>query len=377
MTAAAIPIYTGNDMYVPVFRVQVRQQDVPAVVARDIISLTYRDSLDTFDSVELVLNNWDDSRSALPTQFTYCVDAAAPYADLFAFDRSRRIDVALGYEGVKVVSVFSGTVETVEPHYPASGAPSITVRLINPLKALADKQRTRTYVDKSTADIAREIARDNALDIVIETHRDDDDQPQPYTFQDNQHDIVFLMQRARRIGYDVWLEGDKTLHVGPASAGNGGNTVYKLGFHRSMMDFEPRLTMTDQVGSVKVTARDQQHKATFSATASRAEVGLNADLEGFVTDEIRNKVKTVTNQPLHANGQAKQLAREIMRNIMQQMLTATINAPGLPDLRAGRLVEITDVGGRFAGPYLVTSSTHTIDDSGYRTSFSARRESYG
>ncbi|MBV9270720.1 MAG: hypothetical protein JO165_06475, partial [Candidatus Eremiobacteraeota bacterium] len=106
----------------------------------------------------------------------------------------------------------------------------------------------------------------------------------------------------------------------------------------------------------------------------REEIGVNSDLEGFITDEIRDKVKTVTNQPLHANGQAKQLAREIMRNIMQTMLTASVTAPGLPDIRAGRKVEITDVGSRFSGPYLVTGSTHTIDDSGYRTSFTARRE---
>jgi phage protein D len=81
--------------------------------------------------------------------------------------------------------------------------------------------------------------------------------------------------------------------------------------------------------------------------------------------------------PLHVNGQAQQLAREVMRNIMEQMLTATINCPGLPGIRAGTMVEITDVGSRFEGPYFVTSSTHTIDDSGYRTSFTARRESYG
>ena len=110
--------------------------------------------------------------------------------------------------------------------------------------------------------------------------------------------------------------------------------------------------------------------------ATRADVGLNADLEGLISAEIQGKVKPVNNQPLHVNGQAKQLAREIMRNIMQKMLTATINAPGLPDIRAGRLVQITDVGSRFEGPYLVTSSTHTIDDSGYKTSFTARREKY-
>ncbi len=370
---AAIPIYRGNDMYVPTFKVRVRQQDVPAAVLRDIVSVTYKDSLTEFDTVDLTLNNWDDSRSGQPTQFTYLVDEQAPYADLFTFDRDKSVEVQLGYEGVKVVTVLSGTVESVEPHYPAGGAPSLTVRIINPLKSLKDKQRTKAWVDKSTEDVARQIASDHNLDIVVEDHPESDDQPQPYAFQDNQYDIVFLMQRARRIGYDVWLEGTDTLHFGPA-AGAASNTVYTLGFHRSLIDFSPRLTMNEQVGSVKVMARNQLEKSAFVGTASREEVGINADLEDFVTDEIRDKVKTVNNQPLHANGQAKQLAREMMRNIMQSMLTATVTAPGLPDIRAGRKIEITDVGSRFSGPYLVTGSTHTIDDSGYRTSFTARRE---
>ena len=66
-----------------------------------------------------------------------------------------------------------------------------------------------------------------------------------------------------------------------------------------------------------------------------------------------------------------------MRNIMEQMVTATITCPGLPGIRTGTMVEIDDVGSRFSGPYFVTSTTHTIDDSGYRTSFTARREYYG
>jgi uncharacterized protein len=117
-------------------------------------------------------------------------------------------------------------------------------------------------------------------------------------------------------------------------------------------------------------------KSTFTGTVTRSEVGLNGDLDAFLTPELRSKEKTVENQPLHVNGQAKQLAREILRNIMQTVLTATVNAPGLPDIRAGRVLEITDVGSRFSGPYLVTSSSHTIDDGGYKTSFTARREKY-
>jgi len=374
---AVIPIYQGNDFYAPSFTVKVRSTDLPEIVARDVISVTYKDSLEELDTVDLVLNNWDDASTA-PTNFIYAVDDNAPYADLWTFDQDTIYEVDMGYEGVGLVSMLTGMLESIEPHYPAGGAPSLNVRLVNRLKLLKDQQKTKTWTDVSTADIARAIARDHNLQIVVSTHKNDDDGPQPYVFQQNQYDIVFLMQRARRIGYEIWLQDDQTLYFGPSTPGDGGGTItYKLGFHRSMIDFSPHLTMSNQVGTVKVTARDQVSKATFSGQATRSYIGLNQDLETFVTDTILAKTKTVSNMPLHVNGQAQQLAREVMRNIMEQMLTATINCPGLPGIRAGTMVEITDVGSRFEGPYFVTSSTHTIDDSGYRTSFTARRESYG
>jgi phage protein D len=384
--SAAIPIYANNDLYVPAFDVRVLGAKAEDSLRHDVVSVTYKDSLDAFDSVDLTLNNWDDSGSGLATQFTYFVDAGVKKPELFSFDRSKMVAVSLGYraakatkpdgppDGVNLVRMLQGSIESIEPHYPATGVPSITMRIINPLKALKDKPNTKPYINKSTADIAREIARNHGLDIVIEKHRDDDDAPQPYVLQNNQYDIVFLLQRARRMGYDLWFDGSKTLHFGPASA--NANTTYKLGFRRTLIEFSPRLSISDQVGSVTVTARNQLAKSRFSGTATRAEIGLNADLDVFLTPELRKKEKPVENQPLHVNGQAKQLAREILRNIMQTMLTATASAPGLPDIRAGRIVEITDVGSRFAGPYLVTSSTHTIDDGGYKTSFTARREKY-
>jgi phage protein D len=49
----------------------------------------------------------------------------------------------------------------------------------------------------------------------------------------------------------------------------------------------------------------------------------------------------------------------------------------VPDIRAGRNVIITGAGSRFSGNYFVTQSTHSIGESGYTTSFNARREDPG
>jgi phage protein D len=56
------------------------------------------------------------------------------------------------------------------------------------------------------------------------------------------------------------------------------------------------------------------------------------------------------------------------------MVKASATTVGLPDLRAGRRVQIAGVGSRFSGTYFVTDTSHTIGDGGYTTRFNARRE---
>ena len=58
------------------------------------------------------------------------------------------------------------------------------------------------------------------------------------------------------------------------------------------------------------------------------------------------------------------------------MTVEDVKVVGLPDLRAGRVVTIDGVGARLYGTYFVTKTTHTIDDSGYITTFDCRREQF-
>ena len=64
----------------------------------------------------------------------------------------------------------------------------------------------------------------------------------------------------------------------------------------------------------------------------------------------------------------------ILCDKQKEMVRASGATVGLPDLRAGRRVQIVRLGPRFDGQYYVTETTHTIGDGGYRTEFKARRE---
>jgi phage protein D len=80
---------------------------------------------------------------------------------------------------------------------------------------------------------------------------------------------------------------------------------------------------------------------------------------------------------VHDDAEAQTLVRNVLRENFVGLVTAEGTTVGQPELRAGSRVEITHVGPPFEGTYFVTGTTHTIDDGGYRTQFSARREQLG
>ena len=59
---------------------------------------------------------------------------------------------------------------------------------------------------------------------------------------------------------------------------------------------------------------------------------------------------------------------------LNNRLTGTGSTVGDPAIKAGRVIDLQGLGGQFGGLYRVTSATHTIDGSGYRTSFEVRKE---
>ena len=68
------------------------------------------------------------------------------------------------------------------------------------------------------------------------------------------------------------------------------------------------------------------------------------------------------------------MAKNLLLNHLKEMIKASGGTVGLPDLRAGRTVQIGGLGKRFNGTYFITDTTHTIGTDGYRTTFNARRE---
>jgi phage protein D len=195
----------------------------------------------------------------------------------------------------------------------------------------------------------------------------------------NQYPIVFLMERARRHGYSLYV-GEETengrtrryLYFGPSQALR--DVTYELEWGKSLLYFRPTLTTTNQVSQVTVYGWNRRTKRRIEGTAKLEDCArdLNPDLHAVARAAGRHEV--VTDRPVHTPKKAKELACDILLNQLKEIVKGSGATVGLPDLRAGRMVIIKGVGYRFNGRYFVTQTTHTINDSGYRTTFGARRE---
>jgi uncharacterized protein len=297
-----------------------------------------------------------------------------------------------------------GVITAMEPNFSESAAPTLSVRGQNEIYQLATEKHTFSWTDgsKTDTDIAKYLCNlpvqqgQAGLGIQIDSHPAQNEQADQLVFMDNQFDIVFLLERARRHGYEVYLEDETDppklywgLSLNPANV-----PVYQLEWGKSLINFRPRLSTANQFNQVVVRGWDRTANQAINESYTLQQLWQDSN---FSQDEISRRqqiaqayakrTQTLTNKPVFTKQAAHNLARGTLTNIDSKLFQATGSTVGLPDLRAGCNVEIlgfgvqTDSSGKLIGPgsdfdgeYFVTESTHTIGANGYRTDFSARRQ---
>lgn len=369
MTApTAIPIYEGQEFYVPQFEVKVDGQSTDREVIHDILTVSYKDNIQEIDSVDITINNWDaDTREF-------------KYSDRQLFDPGKRLELWMGYRG-EMRKMITGEITSLRAAFPAAGASTLSISALNVLHRFRTKEESHTYLAKTDSEIAQEIGA--RLNIDIDPARRSDEPRLPYLLQDNQYDIVFLMERAHRIGYELMVEepagsagARPKVKFAPSTAIH--RPTYKLSYGKSLIEFQPELTTANQVAKVTVRGWDAVNKKKIEKTVERSQLttkGLGEKGgQGAIDKAIQTKEEIVANRPVQTEAEAEKLAKEILEKIAKDMVKGTGSVTGLPDLRAGTVLMIDGLGDRFSGRYFVVSTTHTIGDSGYTTQFECRRE---
>jgi phage protein D len=383
MSTDPVAIYRGQDFYVPAFKVQVGDQVLRGDVIRDVISVSYTDSLEEVDSFELVITNWDaDSRDF-------------KYSDQTLFDPGKQAALWMGYFGKensgreRMRLMLTGEITSLRPSFPSAGQPTLTISGLNLIHRLRKEQRSYTYQNKTDSQIARDIGQRLGVEIETDPTAAAAELPYKYLIQDAEYDIFFLMKRARRIGYDLFVKESPSespsngapskskLHFGPSDGVR--RETFKLKYGLSLVEFQPDLSVANQVGQVTVNGWDAVRKQPIQATARRSDLATNQNVGGAdgnsnINSAFNERTEIIATRPINSQEEADTLARETLEQIAKHMMKGSGSTVGLPDLRAGSVIFLEGLGKRFSGRYFVTSTTHKIDDSGYTTRFECRRE---
>ena len=206
----------------------------------------------------------------------------------------------MGY-GSNLQRMTTAHVTTMEPTFPSAGSSTLSMRALNVLHRLRDKQHTPPpWKNLKESEIAKSIKtlNDPATQRKVKVRVSDaalsTEQPIDYVAQNNQYDIDFLFVRARIAGYVVFV-GEETndsgteeyLYFGPSDDKHAAlrDVTYELEWGISLNDFNPTLSIANQVKSVEVRSRDRQSSKPIRAkvTLDDPAIKVNEDLLPLLT----------------------------------------------------------------------------------------------
>ncbi|MBZ0120149.1 MAG: hypothetical protein K8H88_24380, partial [Sandaracinaceae bacterium] len=241
--------------YVPAFEVYLGDRPVPDAIVRDVLDVSYHDSVDDIDGFELTLNNWD------PDRFTFRY-VGAPGTDESPFEPGQKVTLRLGYQA-HLVQMLVGEITTLAPDFPEGGRPTLKIGGLNELHGFRREQHTWRFEEMRDSEIARWIGgrpvrrASPGLGFEVVAPNEANEDPENVEMH-NEHDIVFLLRRARARGYTLAVRQrreQRYLYFGPPEHDREGaadrsppqRAQYELAWGSGLRSFKPELTTANQV----------------------------------------------------------------------------------------------------------------------------------
>jgi phage protein D len=331
----------------PAATVRLDGRDLAPEVAELLVSLQVRDSVRLPDQAVL--------RLADP-YFTHVDDSLLTVG--------KTLEILLGASGASSTTpVFSGKVQSLELELVGDGT-YISATAYEPAFALHQNRRTQAFQNMTAADIASKVIADagltasaDATTVVYE-----------FMLQSDETDWEFLWRLAGAVDFEVVGEGDK-VHFRKAGTQTGSSV--ELAAPDPLLSFRPRVSGAQQASSVSVRGWDPATQQGITATETPGSTESKLGLErSTIATAAGQGTWTVADRTVVSQAEADQLGQSLMNRIVNAWVEADGVCSGLPSLRAGSQVTVSEVGTRYGGTYLVTSTTHTFSRArGYETQF--------
>lgn len=342
----------------PERRILINGAELPTDLDADVLAVTVCQHTEGGDRFEIVVNALDSE------------DRQLKWIDSDHTQAGNQVTIELGFTG-QLERVLVGEITAVRVSYSSEQAAQLHIQGFDRLHRLRRGRRTRAFHEMKDSQVAEQIA----ADLGLEPQVTDSSVVHPYLLQNSMPDIDFLLQRARRIRYEVVVT-DRTLAFRPAA--NHLAKTATLEYMRDLKWLNVRLSTARQVSEVAVRGWSQASK---EAILGRARVGAETTLMNggesgpqLAESAFGASADAMVDMPIETQAEADQIAEAMYNEMALELITGEGEAVGAPALRAGATVELSGLGGRFSGLYYIVRAEHRFGpDVGYVTRFNVQR----
>lgn len=357
------------DFYAPRFEVMIGEKKLAVNVSKEIIDVTVSEKIDTGATFKLTLHDEFDMNKQ---KFKWLDEANFTVGNLITID--------MGY-GSNLSRMIMGNITSLEPSFFASETPTLTIGGQD-LSYDYMKRPTpaRDFSEKKYSDIAQTIAQEAGLLAVVDDSKEPTGKFEPTICKKNDETYYAFLSRLKdKIAFIFDIKGQTMYFVKPE---DDKKEILALELGKDIISFSPTLKTTGLLAGVEVRGHNPRDPKTPIIGRAMAGSETNKERGKITGSELLAKknskhlpIKIITDVVVNSQEHAEAIAKAELIKASDTLIEGKVECIGLPQIRTGVSVILDKMGERFSGKYYVTETTHTVNNSGYRTSFSVKSNS--
>jgi uncharacterized protein len=373
--------------YAPEFRVQINGGDLPGPLRSSVGKITFLSGMVGASRVEVTIAN-----------------ETLRWLDNPLFELNNSFTLSVRYAPDPFEEVFVGEITGVEATFPTAGMPTMTIVAHDFLQRMTKGTKDRAFLLSlpcigkfplpDPAVVALSVGLDllipdldpiggalSFLSLLLAYAIDPIDAMGSVRIQHGQSDFEFLSTIAKENGWDMYIDQTRKPH-GYRLRFQFLDQTYKpdvtLVWGQSLAEFTPKISSVGQIDAVSTRLWISSIKLELVVT-----LGWDFDTSSFtfmvfpsagdLTGFLPTSGSVLNIETIGPANLPKLILGELLPRLNNR-LTGSGSAVGNLDLRPGRVINLVGLGDTFGGLYRITSTTHTLDQGGYRTSFDVRKE---
>lgn len=281
------------------------------------------------------------------------------------FTPAKSVEIKMGYVD-KLETVMVGVITKVTYEYPKNGYPTIQVSGMDLSFVMMRGKKIVDWSGKKFSDIVSEIGKQYALHLDI----DPSDKVHSYHAQSFKDNFNFIKSLAEEINYDFSIIGQTLYFKKPLT---DTTPVIEFEWGKHLHSFSVTYDIADQVSKVVVVGTENQKKEVYIGEASKVKkLGTNSKTGVDLMKTFGVNADDYQKEELKSVDEAQKRAEAILNEKSMKMVKGSGECIGLPEMQAGRYIQIKKIGKKLSQPYHIQTVSHTIGKSGYITSFTFR-----